>query len=184
MSEPVTVLTDCLLAAVCFFLGARLTRRSSLWALAFIALGTAALLGGTWHGFWQSGLLWRTTTLAVGVASFGMVAGSAVATTHGALLRLLLGFAAVKLAVYSLWMLRHDDFIWVVADTGIALVVVALLYACRFNGWMLAGVAVSITAGLLQASGVALHTHFNHNDLYHVVQTLAMFVLYKGLKER
>jgi hypothetical protein len=118
------------------------------------------------------------------VASFGMVAGSALATTRGVLLRLLLGFAALKLALYAAWMLRHDDFIWVVADTGIALFLVGALYLWRWNPWMVAGVAVSITAGLLQASGLALHAHFNHNDLYHVVQTAAMLAFYRGLKER
>jgi hypothetical protein len=183
VSEPVTVLTDYLLAAVCLVLGIKLTRRSGSWAAAFIALGIAALLGGTWHGFWQSEPLWRATTLSVGVASFGMVAGSALATTRGALLRLLLGFALVKLAVYSAWMLRHDDFIWVVADTGIALFVVAVLYSWKWNAWMVAGVALSIAAGIVQASGVALHAHFNHNDLYHVVQIAAMVLFYKGLEK-
>ena len=48
---------------------------------------------------------------------------------------------------------------------------------------LLAGVAVSILAGLAQASGFALHAHFNHNDLYHVIQTAAMLAFYKGLKE-
>jgi hypothetical protein len=48
---------------------------------------------------------------------------------------------------------------------------------------MLAGVAVSVLAGLVQASGFALHAHFNHNDLYHVIQTAAMFAFYTGLKK-
>jgi hypothetical protein len=79
-------------------------------------------------------------------------------------------------------MLHHDDFIWVVADTGTALLIVAAVHLWRFNGWILAGVAVSVIAGLAQASGIALHEHFNHNDLYHVLQTGAMFILYRGVR--
>jgi hypothetical protein len=184
MSEPATVLTDYALGAVSIFLAIKLLGKSKFWALAFLAVGVAALLGGTWHGFWQSELLWKATTLAAGVASFGMVAGSAHAVASGKLRSTLIGFAAVKLAIYSAWMLSHDEFIWVVVDTGSALLIVAVVYLWQFNGRMVAGVAISVLAALVQASGFALHTHFNHNDLYHVIQTAAMLVFYLGLKER
>ena len=182
MSEPVTAITDYALAAVSAVLGFRLIKYSKFWALAFIALAFAALLGGTWHGFWQSDPLWKATTLSVGVASFAMVVGSALAVTRGALLLLLITLSGVKLVVYAAWMLSHDDFIWVVADTGAALAVVAVLHAWKWNPWMLAGVAVSLAGGAVQASGFALHQHFNHNDLYHVVQAAAMLAFYRGLK--
>lgn len=181
VSEPTTLLTDYVLAAVCVWLGFKLFSTTRFWALAFLALALAALLGGTWHGFVQSDLLWKATVLAVGVASFGMVVGSALATTAGAARRFLVGFAAAKLLAYTVWMIGHDEFIWVIADTGSALAVVGLLHLWRFNGWMLAGVAASIAAGAAQASGLALHPHFNHNDLYHVIQIGAMALFYRGL---
>jgi len=112
-----------------------------------------------------------------------MVVGSAFLTTSGKLLQFLILLAVVKLLAYTVWMLGHDEFIWVVADTVSALVIVALLHLWRFNGWMLAGVAVSFLAGAVQASGFALHEHFNHNDLYHVVQIVAMLLFYAGLKK-
>ena len=182
MSEPTTVLTDYALAAVSIFLGLKLVEKSKFWALAFLALGLGAMLGGTWHGFLQNDVLWKATTLSVGVTSFGMVAGSANASTTGKLRTGLIAFAAGKLFAYAAWMLRHDDFVWVVADTGVALLLVAALHLWRFNGWILAGVAVSVLAGLAQASGLALHAHFNHNDLYHVLQTAAMFAFYRGVR--
>lgn len=182
MNEPVTALTDYALAAVCGVLGSRLGGHSRFWMLAFLALGLAAVLGGTWHGFWQSDALWKATTLSVGVASFGMVVGSARATTVGRSQRLLVAFASAKLAAYAAWMTFHDEFIWVVLDTGIALLAVGLLHLRPFNGWMLGGVAASVLAGMAQASGVSLHAHFNHNDLYHVLQAGALLLLYRGVK--
>ena len=113
-----------------------------------------------------------------------MVVGSALQTTRGNVLRTLVAFAAIKWVLYTAWMIRHDDFIWVVVDTGMALLIVGALYLWRFNGWMLAGVAISIVAGVVQASGLRLHEHFNHNDLYHVIQIAAMLALYRGLEER
>jgi hypothetical protein len=81
-------------------------------------------------------------------------------------------------------MLFHDEFVWVVADTGSALAIVAALHLWKYDGWMLAGVAVSVAAALVQASGFALHRHFNHNDLYHVIQAGAMLLFYRGLVKR
>ena len=183
MSEPVTALTDYALAVLTAWLAMRLfTSREiavRLWAAAFVALAVGAFLGGTWHGFLQSDLLWKTTVLSVGVATFCMVAGSAFATLRGNAVQIL---AAIKLVAFSAWMLFHDEFIYVVIDSGAAFAVVAALHLWRFNGWILAGVAVSILAAVVQASGIALHRHFNHNDLYHVVQMAAMVLLYRGAR--
>lgn len=187
ISEPMTLITDYVLAAVtawlCFLLFKRHENQASrkLWALAFAALALGAFLGGTWHGFFQNDLIWKATLLSVGVASFAMLAGSAVAAFSGAARALVIGFALAKLAVYCAWMLR-DDFIFVVIDTGVAFAAVAALHLWRFNPWILAGVAVSLAAALVQASGFALHEHFNHNDLYHVIQVAAMLAFYRGAR--
>ena len=57
---------------------------------------------------------------------------------------------------------------------------VAALHLWKWNGAILAGVALSIVGALVQASGFTLHEHFNHNDLYHVIQTVAVILLYRG----
>ena len=50
----------------------------------------------------------------------------------------------------------------------------------RAARWMLAGVAVSAIAAVVQQSGWSLHEHFNHNDLYHVIQGVAIWLLYRS----
>ena len=45
---------------------------------------------------------------------------------------------------------------------------------------IIAGIGVSILAALVQQSGFDLHRHLNHNDLQHVVQMLAVWLLYRG----
>jgi hypothetical protein len=98
----------------------------------------------------------------------------------------LLALALLKLAVFWVWIWRDDRFIWVVADTGIAFAVVALLHLWRFREpgarWLLAGVGLSLVAGAVQASGFDLHRLFNHNDLYHVIQIAAMLAYYRGVR--
>ena len=191
VAEPMTMATDYALAAVtgclCISLFRKFEKEDSrlFWALAFAALAVAAALGGTHHGFVIEAL-WTPTLLSVGVASFAMVAGSAIATTRGVLRKALVALAAAKLLAYSGWMLSHDAFIYVVADSGIALIAIAALHLSDFRNassrWVVAGVAASLAAAAAQASGFDLHRHFNHNDLYHVVQIAAMVIFYRGAR--
>ena len=39
---------------------------------------------------------------------------------------------------------------------------------------------VSLVGGIVQARRVAPHRHFNHNDLYHVIQMVALYLFYRG----
>jgi len=183
------MLTDYALAGVTVWLAVLLLGNKSLscrfWTLAFVALALGAFLGGTYHGF-RIEALWKPTVLLVGVASFGMLAGSAYTTTSGNVRRALLAAAALKLVFYEAWMMGHDDFIFVVADTASAMLAVAALHLLALDNpatrWILGGVAVSLIAAGIQAGRVALHEHFNHNDLYHVVQIAAMALYYAGAK--
>ncbi|HEY3077812.1 MAG TPA: hypothetical protein VGJ74_21780 [Burkholderiales bacterium] len=191
ISEPMTLATDYLLAAVTGVAGVlilRVTERQNsrrCWGIAFLALALGAALGGTHHGF-RLDALWKPTVLVIGLASCGMLAGSALATTRGWLRHALLAVAVVKLAAFWLWTWRDDRFIWVVADTGIAFALVALLHLWRLrepgSRWILGGVGLSVAAAALQASGFDLHRHFNHNDLYHVIQIAAMLAYYRGVR--
>jgi hypothetical protein len=202
IDEAMTMLTDYVLAGVAGWFGWRLFHARdgqsvrAFWVLTFAALAAAALLGGTYHGFLtalgedRAERLWLLTVLATGLVSFGMVAGAATALTTGFLRRLLLVAAVGKLAVFAWWMLAHDDFLFVILDSGIALVLVAALHGWGAavgrdpaSGWMLGGVVVSLRGAGVQASGFELHEDFNHNDLYHVVQTIAIALFYTGARQ-
>ncbi len=44
--------------------------------------------------------------------------------------------------------------------------------------WMAYGIGVAFAGAVVQKSGVDLHPQFNHNDLYHLIQIGAMWLLY------
>lgn len=188
MSEPMTVLTDYLLGAVTAYLALRLFRERGAersrrwWSRAFAALALGALLGGTWHGFAQNDWLWKATQLTVGVAASAMMIATAFATLPARARSSVIGIAAAMLVVYAAWVMLDDRFVVVLADTAIAFSVVAALHLWKWNGAILAGVAVSLAAALVQASGFAPHRHFNHNDLYHLIQIAAMVLFYRGAR--
>lgn len=49
--------------------------------------------------------------------------------------------------------------------------------------WLLGGLAASIFAATLLVFRVGLAEHFNHNDLYHVIQLAAFYLFYRGASQ-
>lgn len=204
ITEPMTMATDFVLAAQGFvyawWLG-RGARRAGLlarryWSDAFAAMAVGALAGGIAHGFavplgaGGQRLVWKATVWAIGLASFLLLAGSFTATLRPTVRRWLLALAAVKLGVYTVWMLRHDDFVFVIWDYGASMLVVAALTGWSLvrrraggEGWILGGIAVSFAAAAVQQSGVELHRHLDADVLYHLIQLGGFYLLYRGGRE-
>ena len=200
-TEPTTVLTNVALAAVAFVLGVRLaydaaaTGVASSGAIAAALLSTAgaAVLGAAAHGIdarvdrAQRNWLWRAALCATGVAGAMSVASVAFFTARGAVRTVILCLAALKLLRYIVSISRRPEFIVATADYAGALAVllggaVYALVRWRSPGttWLVGGVLVSLVAGIVQAKRVSFHRHFNHNDLYHVIQIVALYAFYRG----
>ena len=200
ITEPTTMLTDYVLGALCLIWGWKLLHlpngrhaSQSLWARAFLATGASALLGGTVHGFalilpetWITGM-WKGTLYLTGFASFFMLAAVVLVSLPRTIGRWGLAACVLKLGVYLVWMFNHQDFRFVIYDYGSALLLILgfqliALYRQRSitAGWIALGILLSFVGAAIQQSGFSLHTHFNHNDLFHVVQMGAFYLLYRG----
>jgi hypothetical protein len=201
MTEPTTLLTDYALSGLTAWLALRLRqlaratkqRAVRICAFAFAATAFGGLAGGTYHGFSTaldprlSAVLWTVTTIAVGLGACLLLSAALVASVRSDTRRWLLRLLWAQFAGYALWMLAHDDFLYVIAEYGGALVLTALVQIASptarqssSSGWIVAGVAASIAGAVIQQSGIDLHPRFNHNDLQHVVQMVAVVFLYKG----
>jgi hypothetical protein len=167
------LVTDGALGLLAWFFAAKLWRPHRMWALAFLFTGVAAIAGGVYHAYGdRTDVLWKVTVMAVGIASFFLLAG-----TH----RRLAVLAAVKLVVYLTWMTTHDSFLWVIADYGITLLIVGIVHPAK--RWVWASIAVSVIAALIQQAGLTIHPRwFDHNDLYHVIQMIALWLLYRAAR--
>ncbi|HEY3171968.1 MAG TPA: hypothetical protein VGK86_05250 [Thermoanaerobaculia bacterium] len=201
LAQPVTLATDYALgfAAVAgAFLLARGRRGASalpvhFWAAGFFALGVAAFLGGTWHGFSPrlsapgGALLWKATLAATGCASFFLVAGAALGSVRRRTAAAVAGAAAVKLGIFLLWAASHDDYYGVILDSAAAMVAILVLQSLAWTRrrapsvpWIVAGILLSFAAAAVEALGFSPGRQFSHDDLYHVVQIGALYLLYRG----
>lgn len=201
MTEPTTLLTDYALSGLTAWLALRLRqvarvtkqRAVRICALAFAATAFGGIAGGTYHGFSStldprlSAVLWTVTTIAVGLGACLLLSAALVASVRSDARRWLLPLLWAQFAGYVLWMLGHDDFLYVIAEYGTALLLIALVQIASptarqssSSGWIVAGVAATIAGAVIQQSGIDLHPRLNHNDLQHVVQMVAVVFLYKG----
>jgi hypothetical protein len=207
ITEPATLATDYLLALFTAWLGRRLLLASRIaewnglieaagaqhwWSVAFVATAVAGAAGGTVHGFEQmmarplTNLLWIATLESLIVAAFAVVSAAIIMIGWGRTATFATTFAAaVAFGSYGLWVVKHPAFASAIAAYGVAL---AVLLAVRLRvrpldrggRFLIAGIVISVIAAAIQQSGWSLHPKFNHNDLYHVVQAVGVWLLYRA----
>ncbi len=203
MTEPTTTITDYLLAAVSFGLWwntLRLDRSDPqnarrLWAWGFAALALSALAGGCYHGFsagmgdLASAALWKVTVYLIGIMNLLMLGGSSAAAMKRGWRWYALAAAFAKFLVYAAWMAGHDEFRYVVYDSAPTMLAILLLHVVPGSSrkdpgarWIFAGILLSLVAAGAQLSRFTLHARFNHNDIYHVIQIGAIYLLYRGAR--
>jgi hypothetical protein len=89
----------------------------------------------------------------------------------------------------------RDHYAYAIGDYLSAMAIVLLLQGWAVwqghNGqaarWIGAGIGVSGLAVAVQSTGVAIGAYVNHNDIYHFIQMLGLYLLYRGavqLKDR
>ena len=203
ITEPMTMASDYLLAAFAVLLALPLLRLGRLlsqasirlWGFALLATAMGAVAGGTSHGFslylGEAGqaVAWKLTVYPIGVASMLMLSGSIMASVPRWLRQWLIAAAVIQFAVYAVWMLHHDDFVYVIYNYVPSMIGLVALHAYSWRSrrdeaapWIIAGVAVSFAAAGIQQSGWSLHEHFNYNDMYHLVQMAGLFLFHRGAR--
>jgi hypothetical protein len=193
--EPATVVTDYLLALLTVFLGWRLSRDSppparKWFARVLFLSALSAFVGGSYHGWGPNvspalaaawwGLTLLTLSLVSACLAMSLMHEMAPVRLHGWIRTAIV----VKLVLFAGLAVLSPRFLVAIVDYGTTLLtwlVAAVLARHRpWRGWMLAGIALSAIAAAVQQLRLAPSVHFNHNDLYHVVQGVAFIAFYRA----
>ena len=200
--EPMTAFTDVLIFALGLYFARELysiyvTKLMSVhvhFMMVFFFMGLAGLLGALTHGIGphlpQSvhTFIWRITLYCIGLSTFSMLMGGLYHVVPFTMMNWLKWLPFLALVVYLVAVTRNDNFKTVIRfyTPAMTLVLIMMLYSwLRFHGvgtgWIIASILVALGGAIVQQSGFALHKHFNHNDIYHVVQMGGMYLLYRGV---
>lgn len=194
------MITDYVLAACCFVFAIRLRRAvpppsipASMWTLALVATGVAAVFGGTYHGFydawstWPARLLWTTAMLAIGVASFGVAVGAAASELSPRALRPVFRLLVLKLVLYVVMIVVRPLFGVAVVDYGSVALAVGILAAVSYArhrrstaGWLLVAIVVALAAAAVLLVPFGKHGYGDERDVYHIIQIVSMYALYRA----
>ena len=176
--EPITALTDAILAAWTALLGALLFVRARgrramlLWAGGFAATAASAVAGVGFHA-WRTP--WLLVPVATAIATFFFGAAAAEAWLRPRARRVAVAVLLLELVACVVAAAMSDSFLVVAIDYVPVLAAVLVLALRRGAPLIAAGVAVSFAAAAVQQSALPAH-----NDVFHVIQMAAMFLLYRG----
>ena len=101
--------------------------------------------------------------------------------------KLLRWIAFLATGVYIYIIIRDSNFANVIRFYAPAMIIVFLLILYLYmdgdhpgSGYFLLGLIITLVGAVVQQSGFTIHKHFNHNDLYHVIQMVGIWYIYKG----
>jgi hypothetical protein len=200
MTEPAVTLTDYALAIECAAFVIALSRLDArdremcLWCAVFFAsIGAASVLGGTVHGFFLPAsspgrrILWPATLLAILVTSFAAwnIGAGLQLDAHKAKAVRRLAIAQLILSSLIVLFVTSRFYVGIIAYMPSTLFLLWALLATSRNRpdralrWGVAGLSITLVASAMQQLRIGIHPlHFNHNALYHVVQSAALGMVF------
>jgi uncharacterized protein DUF6962 len=201
--DPDVVFTDLGLAMLGAWFAWRLASRSRPGALGgagavlMAGLASAAFWGAVFHAFFPEDtatlpgfIAWIPVSLSIVVAAAVLLDLGLRVLTSGLRRRVRRWVVAVYAVVFAAVVLLLDDSFTSIVRFYVPALLLFLLAATvqairNAGGWVLValGLALSAGAAALQQTGVALHpVYFDHNAVYHVVQAVALVLLYLGFR--
>ncbi len=200
--EPMTAFTDLILFLLAGYFAKeihtlftdQLMNTHWHWTIAFWMIGIGALLGAVSHGFGphfpeiMKKIIWKLTVLSIGISCYFFLIASFSHVFPNTTVQWLKWVPLVLLVVYCGIIVKNDSFsIVIMFYLPTMIFVLAMMIYSQFilefngSGLISIGILISFLAAGIQLSGFSLHKHFNHNDIYHIVQMAGMYFIYKGV---
>lgn len=200
-AEFVVSVSDFLLAGFSGVLAWRLFSRPTemprtrrWFAIVLGAIAVSSLLGAISHGFLPEGqsglgaLLWRSTLMLIGPAAVGLCMLACMLLFRPGTVERARALALVLLAIYvGVVLFEYHEFVIALLLYLPATVMLLAGFVVRWRqGYSFAvdgaaAMVLTLVAGLLQYLHIGIHpVYFNHNALYHLMQGIALYFLYRA----
>jgi hypothetical protein len=204
MTQLDVSLTDYGLAFECTYFACRIAQLAGssalrrTFAVFFLSIAIAAAAGGTVHGFFldESSLgfriLWPLTLIAIGITALsGIQIGTALQFSRSTALLINRIGLAIFLAYILIVLFIRRDFLIAILDYLPALLFLGVAFMRAFRrdkrpafliGFF--GICLMFVSAAAQQAQIGIHPlYFNHNALYHLLQAIALFMLFHAARE-
>ena len=194
--EPTTTITDFFIFIFGIFFSWNIFQISYsqfhlIWSLSFLCIGLGGFLGAISHGFGPKmrelykRIIWRLTLLFVGLTGIFIGMASVILFFDD----ISLYFFSGILILFYINRIRIDDTFKNAVNFYLPLILFSIIsfgfffyiYGKVESLFIFMGLIVSVAASLTQVMRISFHKHFNHNDLFHVIQIFGMVLIFKGV---
>ena len=204
ITDPAVTLTDYALAVECAVIVILLIRSDAsdrelrFWFVVFFASAClASLLGGTVHGFFKEAdsagraILWPATLLSILVTGLAAWLAATLLQLQGnmATMARRAGLAVMALLAMLVLFVTRAFFVAIIAylpATAFLLLSIVAAYRrskARALRWGILGLTLTFLAAGVQHFHVAIHhVYFDHNALYHVIQGVALWMIFRAAR--
>lgn len=200
ISEPITVLTNILIAALCLLLYFRLLalnnklRSTTYWQYYFVFMGLSAAIGIIKHGmvYYQSEesnhITWSVMNLVTGLSIFFAQLATIEAFVVNNRYKLILTTTIVmQLLLYFFILSLVDGYGVVKWEITAGLLPIMIINAYNFfkgsngNGWLAGGILTGAFAAAAHGLKISACRWFNYNDIAHVFIMLSLWMMFYGI---
>ncbi len=200
VQEPITTLTDIILAITCFYAYQKLrktglTIKTILYLkLYFGGMGIATFLGGVLgHGFlYLLGPEWKIPGWSFSMLSIMFIERSSIEYTKSVfkpvVFKTMLIFNILKLIILMFMAVRSLNFLYagIQIVSGFGVIVFSchlysyILFKDKGSKYVLFSIGALCIAMFIFGYPIVLHTWFNHQDFSHILMTISTLLLLKG----
>jgi hypothetical protein len=195
--EPMTVITDLVLAIACFLFFKKLightarTVSSNNWGFFFLFFALSTLLGALSHGLFQlhQGAYYLTFWLLMQTSSIVSLFFAQQATLYSLLQDSTYAvwwrrsfLVQLFLAVLAIIVFKNFGVVVISnALTFIPILILNLSNRSNASRFISLGILISFLTAIVHATKFSLHLFFNHNDIAHLLLTLSLLLVFVGV---
>jgi len=161
------------------------------WSFYAVAMGS--IIGSLFHGFGphfpklMREWIWKGALTCMGFTTFFLMMAGVSAVMSYDSYRIIMWVAVIGLILYGWQTVKFAGFGHSVKFITIGMIFTLTAFATLFwrqahpgSGYLFAGVLLTIASGGLWATGWSIHKQFNHNDIFHVIQMVCLWLFYQG----
>jgi hypothetical protein len=196
--EPMTVLTDLLIAALAITFYFQLKNKRDVitrnWSYFFLFLGLSTFLGACSHAFfavhdgWHYKSFWLPMQAVNGIAVYCAQQATFSSALESSTNKIKWKWSyVIQLVVFIVVLFRVQKYIVTIIENAIGLIPIMVLhyqYKRSFAKVIAHGIAISFITAFVNLSKLSLHAYFNYNDIAHVFIMISLYVMYKGVRLR
>ena len=200
--QPVTVFTDFLITALCFYFYWKLNRASFLddstinWKRFYLLLSLASFIGAFSHGLFavHEGFGYKSFWLTMQALNVFSVYRAQQATLFSALKNSAKKYYwnlsyHTQLLFFFVAVFVFQNFSVVVIDSIIGLIPIMIIHfidAKKINTsyWIAYGIVVLCFAAIVNATKFSPHIYFNYLDFSHLIILIQLSVMFIGIKRK